>query len=200
MFTGIVKATGKIVNVDNHGSGRQIHIDTSHKYDWKYDWQEGNSVSVNGICLTLTNIKQDVITCELSEETLAKTTAQNWVPNHLVNLEPALKLGDELGGHWVTGHIDATGKIAEIQQDKDELGARFTFTAPSELLKLVVDKGSITIDGVSLTVNQTSEKDLTVTIIPWTRKNTIFELAKVGTLVNVEVDIIARHIAKLLPA
>ncbi|MBE8182233.1 MAG: riboflavin synthase, partial [Candidatus Portiera sp.] len=175
MFTGIVKATGKIVNVDNHGSGRQIHIDTSHKYDWKYDWQEGNSVSVNGICLTLTNIKQDVITCELSEETLAKTTAQNWVPSYLVNLEPALKLGDELGGHWVTGHIDATGKIAEIQQDKDELGARFTFTAPSELLKLVVDKGSITIDGVSLTVNQTSEKDLTVTIIPWTRKNTIFE-------------------------
>lgn len=198
MFTGIVKATGKIVNLVNCGSGKRISIATTYKYDW----QLGNSVAVNGICLTLSHInkediKQNTISCELSEETLNTTTAKNWATGDPVNLEPALKLGDELGGHWVTGHVDGTGSITDIQQNKDELGMRFTFTLSKELLQLIVIKGSITIDGVSLTVNQLSNDGLAVVVIPWTRENTIFEFSKQGDLVNIEIDIIARHIAKL---
>lgn len=193
MFTGIVKATGKIESVENCGSGKQISIGTAYEYAW----QLGNSVAVNGICLTLTDIQQNSITCELSEETLNKTTADNWDLGTKVNLEPALKLGDELGGHWVTGHVDATGTITDIQQSDDELGMRFTFSMPNELSPLVVTKGSITIDGVSLTVNQVGDDDIKVVIIPWTMQNTIFGDAKVGDAVNIEVDIIARHIAKL---
>lgn len=193
MFTGIVKATATIDGLENCGSGKKITFSSSYEYPW----QLGNSVAVNGICLTLIDIQQNSISCELSEETLKTTTAATWDLGTKVNLEPALKLGDELGGHWVTGHVDGTSTITNIQQSEDELGVRFTFNLPSELASLVVTKGSITLDGVSLTVNQVINDDLNVVLVPWTMQNTIFSVAKVGDLVNVEVDIIARHIAKI---
>ncbi len=206
MFTGIVKSIGKIASINASGSGKQISIATAYEHPW----QLGNSVAVNGICLTICDIKQNgdehpsdnaennLLTFELSEETLAKTTAADWTSGDSVNIEPALRVGDELGGHWVTGHIDGIASITSIQQEPDELGTRLVFTAPAELMQFIAPKGGITIDGVSLTVNQITNDTIAVVIIPWTKQNTIFSFATVGSLVNIEVDIIARHIAKLV--
>ncbi|MCH9665808.1 MAG: riboflavin synthase [Gammaproteobacteria bacterium] len=194
MFTGIVKSTGKVASVNVSGSGKKISIATAYEHPW----QLGNSVAVNGICLTICDTGNNLLTFELSEETLAKTTAADWTSGDSVNIEPALRVGDELGGHWVTGHIDGIGSITSIQQEPDELGMRLVFTAPDELMQFIAAKGGITIDGVSLTVNQVTADTIAVVIIPWTKQNTIFSVATVGILVNIEVDIIARHIAKLV--
>lgn len=194
MFTGIVKAVGKIQQVTPQGQGLALGIQPNYEHPWEL----GASVAVNGICLTIVQFTAELLTFELSEETLAKTTAASWQAGLPVNIEPALRLGDELGGHWFAGHVDEVGQVLELAQEDAELGTRYKFSATPELLQLIATKGSIAVDGVSLTVNHTDQDGFFCTAIPWTKEHTNFHSLRLGDGVNLEADTLARYAANYL--
>ena len=193
MFTGIIAGSGLVRRMTKKGEDAAVEFETSLSLD---DVKKGDSISVSGACLTVTSLSGGVFTADVSAETLSKTTLRNVKPGERVNLEKALKMSDPLGGHLVLGHVDGTGKIIEKTPRSGSLV--FGFAIDPAWAKYVVVKGSITIDGVSLTVNTCENDKFYVNIIPHTAAETTFSIKKVGDEVNIETDIIARYVEKLL--
>ena len=196
MFTGIITDIGRVKSVEKRGDTRFV-IETSFDMD---DVAIGASIACSGVCLTVTEKGAEGahgwFAVDASEETLSLTTARGWQPGSRVNLERALRMGDELGGHLVLGHVDAVAMIAAVAPEGDSL--RFTFEAPAELLKFIAPKGSVVLNGVSLTVNEVDGNRFGVNIIPHTAEETTFGTARAGDAVNLEVDALARYVARLM--
>lgn len=192
MFTGIITDLGTVRAVSGEGD-RRLEITTA--YDMA-DVPLGASIANNGICLTVIETGPGWFAVQASEETLSKTTARDWTPGQRINLERALKVGDELGGHIVSGHVDGIATVVSITPENDSL--RYVFAAPPELEKFVAPKGSVALDGVSLTVNEVEGALFGVNIIPHTQSVTTFGQYQVGDRVNMEIDMLARYVARLL--
>ena len=193
MFTGIIAATGSIGSIENRGDDKRFFVDTG-KLDLS-DVNIGDSISVNGTCLTVIELQQDGFSTELSTETLAVTTLGGLTEGSQVNLEKALMHSDRLGGHIVSGHVDGIGCISDFYEDARSL--RYEIAIPEELSRYLCKKGSICIDGVSLTVNDVATNAFFVNIIPHTMEETIFSTYQKDTRVNLEVDLIARYLEGL---
>jgi riboflavin synthase len=195
MFTGIIIATGRLVSIAERGGDLDLGIDAA-----ALDISRiaiGDSVSVQGVCLTATRMEGSVFHADVSRETMAKTTLGSLELGARVNLEPSLRAGDALGGHLVSGHVDAVGRLAEVTGDARSW--RLKFELPDALMRFVAPKGSICIDGVSLTVNDVAGRSFEVNIIPHTSEVTTLGELSSGDAVNVEIDVIARYLDRLLP-
>jgi riboflavin synthase len=195
MFTGIIVATGRVVAIEPRGGDLTLGIDAA-ALDLKRI-QIGDSISVQGVCLTVTRWERTVFDADVSRETLAKTTLGSLQKGARVNLEPSLRAGDPLGGHLVSGHVDAVGTLIDARQDARSW--RLQFELPEPLMRYVAPKGSICIDGVSLTVNEVGARRFDVNIIPHTHEVTTLGELCPGTGVNIEIDAIARYVERLLP-
>lgn len=195
MFTGIIVATGRVVAIEPRGGDLTLGIDAA-ALDLKRI-QIGDSISVQGVCLTVTRLERTVFDADVSRETLAKTTLGSLPKGARVNLEPSLRAGDPLGGHLVSGHVDAVGTLIDARQDARSW--RLQFELPEPLMRYVAPKGSICIDGVSLTVNEVGARRFDVNIIPHTRGVTTLGEICPGAGVNIEIDAIARYVERLLP-
>ena len=195
MFTGIVTDIGEILSVTPGGNAadRRFVVRTQHDLA---PVSLGASIACSGCCLTVVEKGGDWFAVEVSEESLAKTHLGDWKEGRRINLELSLKLGDELGGHLVYGHVDGIGTIASMTPEGGSM--RFVFEAPAEVARFVAPKGSIAIDGISLTVNEVDGNRFGVNIIPHTQEVTTLGQAKVGQRVNLEVDMLARYVARLL--
>ncbi len=193
MFTGIITGQGEIVD----RKGGVFTVRSPYPAD---GIALGASISHDGCCLTVTSLKADgagsVYTLDVSNETLSKTTLDSWRPGTIVNLERALKAGDELGGHIVSGHVDGVAKIVDIRADGDS--RRFTFEVPAELARYIAPKGSVALDGTSLTVNEVAGNRFGINLIPHTLTVTTWGRKKPGDAVNLEVDLFARYVARLM--
>ena len=195
MFTGIIKAIGRVADMQTLGSDARVRIETG-TIDCS-GWEEGASIAVNGVCLTAVEIGRGEFTADVSAQTLAVTTFGSLGAGSFVNLEPALRIGDALDGHWVTGHVDGIATVLEVIEESRSI--RLRFAVPASLARYLAYKGSIAVDGVSLTVNAVDGEAFEVTIIPHTRSATIVQHYVVGTAVNIEVDIVARYLERLAP-
>jgi riboflavin synthase len=194
MFTGIIVATGRVVSLQERGGDLQMEFDAG-----KLDLARigtGDSISVQGVCLTVTRIDGNNFCADVSRETLAKTTLGGRMVGSRVNLEPSLRAGDQLGGHLVSGHVDAVARLVGLSQDARSW--RLRFALPTELARFAAPKGSICIDGVSLTVNEVERSEFGVNIIPHTHQETTLGELRVGEGANVEIDVIARYLARLM--
>ena len=194
MFTGIIQATGKIADKEPKGSDMRLRIETG-KLDLG-DVQLGDSIAVNGVCLTAVELPGDGFWADVSGETLERTGLGGLESGSTVNLEKALTPTTRLGGHLVSGHVDGVGKITDRHDDGRSV--RFRIKAPDELAKYIAEKGSICVDGISLTVNAVNGAEFELNIVPHTIKETIMGTYQVGTHVNLEVDLIARYLERLL--
>ena len=194
MFTGIVQGVGRIRAVEPQGGDVAMWIGTGEVP--LADVAIGGSIAVNGCCLTAVELASDAFRADLSRETLALTTAGQWRPGSAVNLEKALTAGQALGGHYVTGHVDGVGEV--VARHEDARSVRVEFEVPAELARYVARKGSICVDGVSLTVNGVAGSRFDVNLVPHTLGKTILGDYRPGTRVNLEVDIIARYLERLL--
>lgn len=194
MFTGIVQRLGNITDIKMEGTAGRITMVPNRSFDKSIGL--GDSIAVNGTCLTVAAIDGDALMFDVLGETFDKTNLGEKKPGNLVNLEQALALGDTLGGHIVTGHVDNTGTIANIE----EVGRDFKFTieCSRDMLMLMVYKGSIAIDGISLTVAELTDNGFVVHIIPHTIQETDMSEFKVGTKVNLEADILGKHVQRIL--
>ncbi len=194
MFTGIVQGVGRIRSVEPRGGDVAMWIDTG---DVPLAGVEtGGSIAVNGCCLTAIEFDGNAFKADLSRETLALTTAGNWTPGTPVNLETALTAGQALGGHYVTGHVDGVGEV--VARHADARSIRVEFEVPADLARYIARKGSVCIDGVSLTVNGVAGRRFDVNLVPHTLEVTILGGYHPGTRVNIEVDIIARYLERLV--
>ncbi|HAA93012.1 MAG TPA: riboflavin synthase [Rhodospirillaceae bacterium] len=193
MFTGLIQDVGKVRAIDRAGDWR-IEIATSFDMG---DVALGASIACSGVCLTVTEKESGWFAVEASAETLSKTTVGDWDEGRPLNLERSLKLGDELGGHLVFGHVDGIAEITARAPDGDS--TRFRISPPPELAKFIAPKGCVSVDGVSLTVNEVEGDEFGVNIIPHTLANTGFGKTQVGDRVNLEIDMLARYVARLLP-
>jgi len=191
MFTGIVTDLGEIVALEKTGDLR-ARIRCS--YDMKRV-EIGASIAHAGVCLTVIAIGADWYDVQISGETVSKTNLGGWMVGSRINLERALKVGDELGGHIVSGHVDGVAEIVAMHDEGES--TRFTFRAPEALAKYIAPKGSVALDGASLTVNEVNGCDFGINIIPHTKSVTTFGAAKVGDKVNLEIDTLARYVARL---
>ena len=194
MFTGIITDLGRVRSVEQAASG-----DTRFAFTTRYEMASialGASIACSGACLTVVEKGADWFAVEVSGETLARTTLGTWAVGRAVNLERSLRLGDELGGHLVSGHVDGVARIVEISPEGGSM--RLMFEVAAGLAKFVASKGSVAIDGVSLTVNEVDGAFFGVNIIDHTRRVTSFGEVAVGDRVNLEVDILARYVARLL--
>lgn len=192
MFTGIVTDLGTITAIDPAANFR-VQIQT--KYDMK-NVAMGASISCNGACMTVMEKGADWFAVQVSEESRAKTTIGSWQVGQKINLERALALGDELGGHLVTGHVDGVGTLKSI--NKIDNSWVLEITAPKEFMPLIAPKGSVCLDGISLTVNDVMLESFKVTIIPHTFTCTNLQQLQAGASLNIEVDLIARYLARII--
>lgn len=193
MFTGIIEELGTVKRVQN---GRDSSVLTIGARQVLQDTKIGDSISTNGVCLTVTDMGSDYFMADVMAETLRRSSLGQLKVGSAVNLERALTLSSRLGGHLVSGHIDGTGKIVKFQPE--DTAVWITVSAPSSLLRYIVEKGSIAIDGVSLTVASVTEQGFSVSIIPHTGAETILLQKKTGDMVNLECDMIAKYAEKLL--
>ena len=194
MFTGIIVATGRVTSLAETGGDLELGIDAAaldlHRI------AVGDSVSVQGACLTVTGKDKTHFYADVSRETMVKTTLGDLSPGSRVNLEPSLRAGDALGGHWVSGHVDTVGKLKALVQDARSW--RLEFELPASLMRFVAPKGSICVNGVSLTVNKVDGSRFDVNIIPHTFKATTLGELKIDDGVNIEIDVIARYLERLM--
>lgn len=196
MFTGIVRAKARVADLAmDSGDGRITFA--SEEFDFSTA-QLGDSIAVNGCCLTVVARQIDRFAADVSNETLGATTLGTWRVGTLVNLEPALRAADPMGGHLVSGHVDGVATVTSVVPDGDSWRVRIA--PPASLARYIARKGSITVDGVSLTVNDAGDRDFGVNIVPHTFQHTIFGDYRAGDVVNIEVDLIARYIERLLEA
>lgn len=192
MFSGIVTDLGTVRNIEKTG-------DTRFEFSTVYDTggiEIGASICCSGACMTVIDKGPSWFAISASGESLSCTTMGDWRVGTPVNFERSLKMGDEMGGHIVSGHVDGVGRVADIQPDGDSF--RFTFEAPDELKRFIAPKGSVAVDGVSLTVNEVSDNRFGINIIPHTREVTTFGNLSPGDRVNLEIDMLARYVARLL--
>jgi riboflavin synthase len=195
MFTGIIAAIGRVDAVEPSGGDLRLTIDAG-KLDLA-DVKLGDSIAINGVCLTVVSIVQTVLGFDVSNETLERTSLGQATPGSSVNLEKAMAVGERLGGHIVSGHVDGLGKVAMMEASARSV--KFRFAVPTSLERYIAEKGSICIDGTSLTVNQVGPGWFEVNIIPHTMQETIISDYREGSVVNLEVDLIARYLERLLP-
>lgn len=194
MFSGIIEAVGTVGAFVRRGADAQIRIGAGALS--VSDVRIGDSIAVNGVCLTVTAVGVDAFDADLSAETLARTTFNRRAPGDKVNLEKALAVGQRLGGHLVSGHVDGIGRLAAREAEGRSL--RLAFVAPAELGRYIAEKGSVCIDGVSLTVNQAEGNRFSVNLVPHTLRATTLDALAPGDEVNLEVDLIARYLERLL--
>jgi riboflavin synthase len=186
MFTGIIKAIGTLSYIQK--DARHVFLVTSPEIAERV--QLGSSVCVSGVCLTVKEIQGGTMHFDVMPETRKKTTLESWDEGRKVHLEPSLRAGDELGGHFVYGHVDEVAEVIEVANDVD--ATLLTFQASKELMKSIVSQGSVAIDGVSLTVAKLAEDSLTVSLVPHTLRETTLKDLKKGDRVNVEVDMLVK--------
>jgi len=194
MFTGIIEAIGEVVALQPKNGDLRLRIKT-HGLDLA-DVHLGDSIATNGVCLTVVDLPGDGYWADVSRETLDNTSLPQWKLGQRVNLEKALTPQTRLGGHIVSGHVDGVGEV--VNRYPDARSERFRIRAPKELAKYIAHKGSITVDGTSLTVNKVDGAEFELNIVPHTLKWTIMDSYKVGTLVNLEVDVLARYLERLM--
>jgi riboflavin synthase len=192
MFTGLVQDLGRIVSADRNGHGARVTVETS----LAGELVEGDSVAVNGVCLTATEVGDESFVADVMNETLSRTSLADIQPGASVNLELPLRPSDRLGGHVVQGHVDGLATIAEVRDDG--FARRVRFDIDPQLLRYVVEKGSIALDGVSLTVIEIGDSWFTVSLIPESLERTNLGAAGPGTKVNVEVDVLAKYVERLI--
>ncbi len=194
MFTGIIQSVGKIISITPGSVDTRLSVDVGHMaFD---DVKMGESISINGACMTVVAFDENSFSADVSRESLAMTTLGRLETGSAVNLERAMRLSDRLGGHLVSGHVDGVGQIT--QRVTEGRSIKFGIRVPNELAKYIAHKGSVCIDGVSLTVNEVNNNEFSLQIIPHTLQETIFSDYSVGDDVNIEVDIIARYLERLL--
>ena len=191
MFTGIITDVGRVRAVAEANGGRRLEVATAYPLD---EVAIGASIALSGACMTVVDKGEDTFAVDVSRESLSKTTLGVWVEGRLVNLERALKLGDEFGGHIVSGHVDGVGQVVRALSDGDSL--RLQIRAPDPLHRYIASKGSMTIDGVSLTVNEVEGEVFGVNLIPLTRTMTTLGDLRSGDRVNLEIDLLARYAAR----
>ena len=191
MFTGIIESIGTITELHKEHGNRNVTIKSDITSELKID----QSVSHNGICLTVVDIKDSTYTVTAIKETIDKTNLSDWLVGGIVNLERAMKLGDRLDGHLVQGHVDQTAVC--IKADETDGSWYYTFEYDATLNNITIEKGSITVNGVSLTVVNYEENSFSVAIIPYTYENTTFKTFEIGTKVNLEFDVIGKYVARL---
>ena len=194
MFTGIIKAKGLIGAIEKRGGDVRLRV-TTPELPWS-EYEVGDSIAVNGVCLTAVRLLDNGFDTDVSLETLDVTTLKQLTVGDAVNLEPALRVGDALGGHLVSGHVDGIGRMTAREDDARSI--RMTFEVPGELSRYVARKGSICVDGVSLTINEVSGNTFGLNIIPHTAEVTTMGAYEAGTAVNIEVDLLARYIERML--
>jgi riboflavin synthase len=194
MFTGIIQSLGSIQKIDQKGGDISLVINTGELV--LDDCERGDSIAVNGVCLTAVSYAKRQFVADVSRETLNKSSLANLKPGSPVNLEKSLTLNTALGGHLVSGHVDGVASVVDLHEDARSI--RYTFELAPELQHYIASKGSVTIDGTSLTVNSVEMNRFEVNIVPHTREKTIFQYYRAGTTVNIEVDIIARYLERLI--
>ena len=194
MFTGIIKDRGTIAAISRQGGDVRLTVRSS-ALPWS-DFEVGESIAVNGVCLTAVALHDDGFDTDVSVETLSVTGLGKLEVGSPVNLEPSISLGERLGGHLVSGHVDCTGTVTSRAADARSI--RLVIEIPAEYSRYVAKKGSVCVDGVSLTINEVSGNRFELNIIPHTADVTIIDDYSVGTVVNVEVDMLARYIERLL--
>ena len=193
MFTGIVEEKGKVKSIKKGAKSAMLSIEGNKIFE---DVNLGDSIAVNGVCLTVTSYSKNVFTADVMNETLKRSSLGSLKNGSEVNLERAMAANGRFGGHIVSGHIDGTGVISDMS--KDDIAIWVTISTTAEILRLIVEKGSIAIDGISLTVARVSNTDFAVSVIPHTGANTNLLDKKVGDVVNLENDITGKYIEKLL--
>ncbi|MEJ6743932.1 MAG: riboflavin synthase [Porticoccaceae bacterium] len=194
MFTGIISAIGDITNLEERAGDARLTIRTGNLS--LTDVQLGDSIACNGACLTVIELTSQGFVADVSVETLNLTTIGNWQTGSRINLEKAMRATDRLGGHIVSGHIDGIGEVVALEEDARSW--RFRIRAPREIAKYIAHKGSITLDGTSLTVNIVDGAEFELNIIPHTMTHTVMGDYKIGSKVNLEVDLVARYLERLL--
>ena len=192
MFTGLVLGVGRIASVDRSESGARIAVETP----LVAELQTGDSIAVNGVCLSATSLENGSFLADAMNETLSRTSLGDISPGAEVNLELPLRASDRLGGHVVQGHVDGVGRIASVTEDG--FARRVQVDAPADVLRYVIEKGSIAVDGVSLTVTGVDSRSFTVSLIPDTLLRTNLRHATIGDRVNLEVDVLAKYVEKLI--
>ena len=194
MFTGIIKAKGTIRSLKKQGGDLCLSVE-SQDIDWT-EFDIGESISVNGVCLTATALHPNGFDADVSLETMNVTALGALAAGSAVNLEPSISLGERLGGHLVSGHVDCVGTVTA--RDQDARSVRLTVEVPEQYSRYLARKGAVCVDGVSLTINEVSAAAFEVNIIPHTAAETIIREYVIGTAVNIEVDLVARYIERLL--
>ncbi|MBJ7417061.1 MAG: riboflavin synthase [Niveispirillum sp.] len=192
MFTGIITDVGRVVEIERRGD---LRLTIQTRFDMN-SVAMGASIASNGVCLTVVEKLADAYKVDVSAETIALTTVGDWVVGTPLNLERSLKLGDELGGHLVYGHVDGVGEVVSVTPDGDS--HRWRFRVPQKLKRFIAAKGSVALNGVSLTVNEVDDDVFGVNIIPHTAEQTTFGLIGPGARINLEVDMLARYVARLV--
>jgi len=192
MFTGIIEHLGKVASVTSNDVGSALSLDVGPLHGMGV----GDSLAVNGVCLTATEVKDGLVQVEVVGETLSRSNLGGLVPGDVVNLERAMAIDGRFDGHIVQGHVDGVGKVLSISDDGDD--ARLEVEVPGDLVRYVVEKGSITVDGISLTVAGLSGGVVDIALIPHTMAMTTLGLRKPGDTVNLEVDVLAKYVERLL--
>ena len=194
MFTGIVEANGKITAMNYKNDCCILKINLAEEFN---DSKVGDSISINGICFTITEKEKEHFYVTAAPETIRLTTVSAFRLNHLVNIERAMQINSRFGGHYVQGHIDCTGEIIAISPEADDVIA-VKISVPQQITKFIIHKGYIGIDGMSITITAVEKDNFSVMFIPHTIQNTIVKNYHVGSKVNIEVDMLAKYIEKLL--
>ncbi len=194
MFTGIIQCVGRVARLEPRGGDVRLHVDSA-ALDLT-DVVPGDSIAVSGVCLTAITVDRSGFSADVSNETLSLTSLGQLTAGDALNLEKALRLSDRLGGHLVSGHVDGLGKVVSITPDGRS--QRWTFEVPPTISRYIAAKGSVCIDGTSLTVNEVAGHRFGVNLIPHTVEHTAFHARRIGDAVNVEVDVIARYVERLL--
>jgi riboflavin synthase len=195
MFTGIITALGTVQAIEPLGNGKDMRLVIAAPWEDTASIALGASIACSGCCLTAVELRPDAFAVDASAETLACTTLGTWKAGTRVNLERSLKVGDELGGHIVSGHVDGVGKA--LSKTPENGSIRWRFQVPAELARFIAAKGSVAIDGTSLTVNDVQGDTFGVNIIPHTASVTRFGTLAPGDAVNIEIDMLARYVARL---
>ena len=189
MFTGIVEEMGKIVRVEKGAKSSRLTVSGDKIFS---DLKLGDSVATNGVCLTVTSFSKGIFTADVMNETLKRSNLGELRQGSMVNLERAMIANGRFGGHIVSGHIDGTGVITKIEQD--DIAVWYTIRADRKIMKYIIEKGSVAIDGISLTIAKVTDNDFSVSLIPHTAKETVLGYKKTGDTVNLENDVVGKYI------
>ncbi len=193
MFTGIIEHLGKVTQIKKQADSAVIVVDIAQM---SKDVNSGDSIAINGACLTVTHIKGSEVSFDVSTETLSKTTIGELKASDRVNVESSLRIGDKLGGHFVTGHVDGVGAINRKESETGQ--CTMWFSVSKELANMMIKKGSVAVDGISLTIVELEEKSFSVALIPYTLEETSLGFKKVGQKVNIETDMLGKWVKRIL--